>query len=223
MPAAVQRDRAYEGKALLWYMRGKAKRGVICILLYVCMCDDLYIMNDTCMQYNGEFYTRGLSEPAKQQHQQALDTMRSYANAANTTANTFSPSPGAVTNRVTTTTATGGGGVNCRRVFLLRYFGETPSYHRCGSCDSCLSHVSFAGDQRRDFGLEVGVLLAGLQFPSPRGFTATQLIAKVMENSSAGAGGAGGLRQSGCSAAMRQQLLAKYTRVGDTKTVTLKT
>lgn len=179
------------------------------------------------MQYNSDFYTQGLSAPAKQQHQHAVEIMRNYATGAVTTSTTFPSSislPAAV--RRLDSDGTGGGeeAVSCRRVFILRYFGETPSYIRCGSCDTCHAHSSFADDQRRDFSLEAGALLAALQFPASRDFTATNLLAKVLgKGSSVGAsvsaGGVGGLRRLGHSDSIRQQLLSKYTRLEDVKTV----
>lgn len=50
----------------------------------------------------------------------------------------------------------------CRRVLLLRFFGETPSFQRCGDCDNCQNFVTHGDDRTRDFAKAASVLLLAL-------------------------------------------------------------
>jgi hypothetical protein len=75
--------------------------------------------------------------------------------------------------------------------------------------------MSLSDNQLRDFGLEVGAILAALQFPSYQSFTALQLTAKMLSPAATDKG----LRTSGCSSGVKKALLDKYSRLADAKTI----
>ena len=39
-------------------------------------------------------------------------------------------------------------GTRCRRRMILEFFGETPAWQRCGTCDNCVMHEKHGGDPR---------------------------------------------------------------------------
>ncbi|CAK0905164.1 unnamed protein product, partial [Prorocentrum cordatum] len=73
--------------------------------------------------YSSDFYVGGLP-PDQQEHQlRSTDALREFAS-----------------------------GCHCRRAWLLKYFGEEPSFgQRCGTCDTCVQGADHADDLRRDF------------------------------------------------------------------------
>jgi hypothetical protein len=162
-------------------------------------------------QYNSDFYTNGLSVQAKEQHSHSLNVMRTYANGACASTQLFSHSPARMS---TNTSISNTGGVNCRRVFILKYFNEIPSYGRCGTCDICLLRHTHTDDLQRDYTLEVSALVTAMTYPYTKGYTAAQLVTKIL-----GPAEPASLRVSGCSDVVKKLLLKKYSRLGDAKAV----
>jgi len=111
--------------------------------------------------YANEFYTGGLTPEGKEQQLKSTDMLRSFA-----------------------------AGSCCRRHWLLNYFGEEPLFgERCGSCDTCVSAKTNAGDTVRDFRAAAQPLfeaIAAVQhFPQP----ITKLVSIVQCNWKPGQGG----------------------------------
>lgn len=96
-------------------------------------------------QYRSPFYLRDLTEASKVATLASLDALRAYA--------------------LDTT--------SCRRRALVAYFGETPPFVRCGTCDNCLAAVAHAGDTTRNFRAEAEVVLTAASF---RSLGATALV-----------------------------------------------
>lgn len=95
-------------------------------------------------QYRSPFYLRDLTEASKVATLASLDALRAYA--------------------LDTTT--------CRRRALVAYFGETPPFVRCGTCDNCLAAVAHAGDTTRNFRAEAEVVLTAAAYGHKFGATA---------------------------------------------------
>ena len=55
-------------------------------------------------------------------------------------------------------------GTRCRRRMILEFFGETPAWQRCGTCDNCVMHEKHGSDLERDFGAVSRLVLKALQF-----------------------------------------------------------
>lgn len=73
--------------------------------------------------YGSDFYTKGLTQQAKELMFASTAALRRYA-----------------------------GEGCCRRRWLLEYFSETPAFgEHCGTCDVCKAAVTNAGDTHRDF------------------------------------------------------------------------
>lgn len=65
----------------------------------------------------------------------------------------------------------------CRRAGILRFFGETPKYDRCGTCDNCLAQEQHGGDLRRDFSGECSLVLGAVSACTrPQAMTTLTLI-----------------------------------------------
>mmetsp|Transcript_93429 Transcript_93429/g.166238 ORF Transcript_93429/g.166238 Transcript_93429/m.166238 type:complete len:894 (+) Transcript_93429:119-2800(+) len=72
--------------------------------------------------YGSDFYTQGLNEQCKRQMLASVEALRRYASEA-----------------------------CCRRSWLIKYFGEKPSFESCGNCDFCMACSKNAGDSHRNF------------------------------------------------------------------------
>jgi len=96
-------------------------------------------------KFRSPFYMTGLSADAKAATLDSLEALRAYA--------------------LDTT--------RCRRAALVAYFGETPPFTRCGTCDNCKAAVEHAGDTTRDFRREAEVILTAA---AGRDLAATALL-----------------------------------------------
>ena len=69
----------------------------------------------------------------------------------------------------------------CRRREILTFFGETPPYDRCGTCDLCAAQRAHAGDLTRDFRAEAELLLTAVDALAvgyrPAAYTAIKALA----------------------------------------------
>eukprot|EP00930_Biecheleria_cincta_P039768 TRINITY_DN27305_c0_g2_i1.p1 TRINITY_DN27305_c0_g2~~TRINITY_DN27305_c0_g2_i1.p1 ORF type:complete len:919 (+),score=196.92 TRINITY_DN27305_c0_g2_i1:49-2805(+) len=111
--------------------------------------------------YSSDFYTKGLTEQAKEQMLSSCAALRRFA-----------------------------GEGKCRRAWLLKYFGETPAFgDRCGTCDVCVAAKTHADDTHRDFRQAAAPILEAVaatsSFPQPM----TQLLPIINGNYKPKSGG----------------------------------
>lgn len=101
--------------------------------------------------YASDFYTKGLTQQAREQQLKSTDALRKFA----------------------------GGTCGCRRRWLLEYFGEVPSWGaQCGTCDLCMAAVAHGTDSTRDFRQAVAPILEAVALTQgfPQGITSLLTI-----------------------------------------------
>lgn len=85
-------------------------------------CELIYSDSDF-NNYSSDFYMGGLPPEQQEQQLRSTEALREFAS-----------------------------GCHCRRGWLLKHFGEEPSFgQRCGTCDTCIEDANYADDLRRDF------------------------------------------------------------------------
>jgi superfamily II DNA helicase RecQ len=67
---------------------------------------------------------------------------------------------------------------SCRRRSLVSFFGETPKYDRCGTCDVCLAGDKHQDDMSRDFSKEAGYILRTVA-ACPKPLAMTKLVEAI--------------------------------------------
>jgi RecQ family ATP-dependent DNA helicase len=82
-------------------------------------------------KFRSPFYLAGLSDEARKLTLESLDKLRSFAQDS----------------------------VSCRRRLVMQFFGESPAFERCGTCDNCKARETYKDDQTRDFTTDARVVL----------------------------------------------------------------
>ena len=86
-------------------------------------------------RYKSDFYLGKLNDTARKVTETSMDALRRFA----------------------------GDSMQCRRVMILHFFGESPSWTQCKTCDNCKSAQKYDGDRERNYRTEAHLIFASLR------------------------------------------------------------
>jgi RecQ family ATP-dependent DNA helicase len=86
-------------------------------------------------RYKSDFYLGNLNDTARKVTETSMDALRRFA----------------------------GDSMQCRRIMILNFFGETPAWTQCKTCDNCKSAQKYDGDRERNYRTEAHLILASLR------------------------------------------------------------
>jgi ATP-dependent DNA helicase RecQ/Werner syndrome ATP-dependent helicase len=112
---------------------------------------DLICADSDFNKYSNDFYTQGLSADTKAKQLASTEALRQVANCS-----------------------------ACRKVEILKFFGEVPAFQACGNCDNCESAKAHGDDATRDFRLAAAPIFYALDATSGFPASVTKLMDIVM-------------------------------------------